>query len=144
MIFDIECNIDGASRGNPGEAGVGIYIRDNRTGKEIKTGKYLGKTTNNYAEYMALILLLDILKKQKLDSNTTINVVTDSNLVVMQIRGTWKIKHKDMQELHRQATDRIKNLGIKSFTIVHNYREQNQVADSLANLAIDKKMNLQY
>lgn len=127
--------IDGASRGNPGHAAAGILIMDSGNDpREIK--KYLGKCTNNQAEYMALITALETFRKPQ-DKN--LSVFTDSQLVANQINGKWKVKHPDISKLYKKAKDLIKQFH--SFSIEHISRNKNSEADSLANQAIDEYLN---
>ncbi len=125
---------DGASRGNPGESGIGIVIKDkdNNTVKEIK--KYFPKLTNNQAEYKALILALDYLITSGL--NKPVKFFTDSQLLANQINGLWKVKHPDIALLYKEAKALITELD--SFEISYVPREKNKEADRLANQAIDE------
>ena len=125
---------DGASRGNPGEAGAGVVILD-RAGKVIKESKeYLGNTTNNNAEYRALILgLREVLKL----GGTKVNIFSDSELMVNQIKGSYKVKNQGLILLYNEANELLEKF-IK-YDIEHIQREQNRHADQLANEAIDKR-----
>lgn len=127
-------NVDGASRGNPGKAGAGAVIRD-PDGKVIKKlKKFLGTTTNNVAEYQALVMALEAASELKLSS---VSVLADSELMVKQINGIYKVKSEDLRPLYDKA---IKLLGaFDKQTVAHIYREENSIADSLANEAIDRK-----
>ena len=125
-------NIDGASRGNPGKAGAGALIKDveGRVLKALK--KYLGKATNNVAEYSALLVAL----KGASDLGCReIEVLADSELLVKQINGVYKVKSEDLRPLYEEAVSLLK--GFKSYKVRHVYREQNSAADKLANEAID-------
>lgn len=132
---------DGASRGNPGSAAVGIVIKDEGD-KVIRTfGKYIGECTNNVAEYTALIESVKLLKELN-EPFEEINFFCDSELIVKQIRGEYKIKHKDLINLSLEFWKEIKSLNIK-FSIKHIPREENKAADKLANEALDEnKMNI--
>jgi len=131
---------DGASRGNPGKAATGVVITD-ESGNELLTHKnYLGIMTNNSAEYTALVESVKVLKKSDLEYNE-IEFYCDSELVVKQIKGQYKIKHKDLIKLSLEFWKEIKSLDT-NFTIAHIPREQNKVADRLANEAIDEFVNL--
>src|SRR5215469_3214661 len=128
-------HIDGGSRGNPGPAGYGVVITD-RSGKKIATlHEYLGHQTNNYAEYHGLLAALDYALTHH---HKSLKVVADSELLVKQIRGEYKVKSPALQELHQQARHMIQKL--EWFSIQHTLREGNQEADRLANLAMDKGM----
>lgn len=122
---------DGASRGNPGPAGVGVVIKDGR--KKVKElYKFLGDTTNNVAEYNALILGLSEAVALKADE---IVVNLDSELVVRQLNGEYKVKDGDIKKLFEIALSILKNF--KHFEIRHIGREKNKEADVLANKAIN-------
>jgi len=127
---------DGASRGNPGIAAVGIVINDEKD-KEIRTlGKYIGECTNNVAEYTALIESVKLLKELN-EPFEEINFFCDSELLVKQIRGEYKIKNKDLINLSLEFWKEIKSLN-KKFSIRHIPREENKTADLLANKALDE------
>ena len=126
---------DGASRGNPGTAAVGIVINDEND-KEIRTsGKYIGECTNNVAEYTALIESVKLLKELN-EPFEEINFFCDSELIVKQIRGEYKIRNKDLINLSLEFWKEIKSLN-KKFSIRHIPREKNKTADLLANQALD-------
>ncbi|OGC10841.1 hypothetical protein A3J90_04000 [candidate division WOR-1 bacterium RIFOXYC2_FULL_37_10] len=124
---------DGASRNNPGHAGIGIVIkRDGETILEV--GDYIGKTTNNIAEYMAAIRGLTealILK------GTEVELFADSELMVKQIKGEYRVKNEGLKPLYNQLQSLIKKL--KLFKAKHIRREENKQADMLANKGIDNK-----
>lgn len=123
--------IDGASRSNPGPAGAGIFIKSKN--KEKKISYYLESKTNNQAEYLALIIGLLSLE----DNN--INIFSDSELLVRQIKGEYKVKNSNIKELYDFAVELLRKFN---YTITHILRDKNQVADKLANTAIDKKVEL--
>ena len=126
---------DGGSRGNPGPAGAGgVIIKDSKIIVEIS--KYLGIQTNNYAEYSALILTLQKAIELNLNNNI-IKVFMDSNLIVKQLNGEWKVKHKNIIPLFNSVKELI--LLFKNITFTHVYREHNKLADKLANDAMDSK-----
>lgn len=127
---------DGASRGNPGLAGVGIAFMETDDIVIQTFKKFLGKCTNNHAEYAALIESVKYLKKLDLEFEE-IQFFLDSELVVKQITGVYKIKHKDLIELSIEFWKEIKSLN-KKFSIKHIRREENKIADKLANEAIDE------
>jgi len=126
---------DGASRGNPGEAGAGIAILDDLGHELVGTGRYLGQCTNNEAEYRALLFGLE--KCAEFGSGR-IKVHLDSELIVKQVRGEYKVKHPNLKPLYQQAM--LKLSGFASFNITHVRREKNSRADALANQAIDNHM----
>jgi len=128
-------HIDGGSRGNPGPAGYGVVITD-RAGKMIATlHEYLGHQTNNYAEYQGLLAALDYALTH---GHKALKVVGDSELLVKQIRGEYKVKSPALQDLYQRARQMISRL--EWFSIQHTLREGNQEADRLANMAMDKGM----
>jgi len=127
--------IDGASRGNPGRAGAGVYITD-REGKRIaEKGWFLGHKTNNEAEYGALLLGI---QEAKRIGGKSIRIYTDSELIERQVKGVYRVKEVHLRVLHRRVTENIK--GFDSFEIESIPREENQEADLLANLAIEKRI----
>ncbi len=126
---------DGASRGNPGEAGIGVLIEDESGHIVKKLARYLGKATNNQAEYTALI---DGLKAAAELGADEISVFADSELVVKQMKGEYKVKNADLQEKHGEAK-RVAS-GFKKASYTYIPREKNKEADALANEAIDKRL----
>jgi acyl dehydratase/ribonuclease HI len=125
-------NIDGAARGNPGPAAYGVVIRrpDGTTHESL--GKYIGRHTNNVAEYYALIAALDYAAASGI---RRLRVLSDSQLIVNQIKGLYKVKHPDLRPLHERAKKQAASL--EAFTIQYVPREQNRDADDLANAALD-------
>jgi len=132
---------DGASRGNPGEAGFGVVIRD--TGGKLleEISGYLGQTTNNVAEYRALIAALKALSKYvtggKKGSHPKIEIFSDSELMVRQVRGLYRVKSPGLLPLYQEAVSLLE--GMKTVTLTHIPRELNREADALANRAVDRK-----
>jgi len=126
-------NIDGGSRGNPGPAAYGVLIRDARGETVARLKKYIGRTTNNVAEYYGLIAALDYAESQGVRA---IRIESDSELLVKQMRGLYKVKSADLQPLFERAQKMSK--ALESFRIEHIYREQNREADALANEALDQ------
>ena len=125
-------NIDGAARGNPGPAAYGVVIRRPDGGTHESLGKYIGRTTNNVAEYYALIAALDYAAASGIKR---LRVYSDSQLIVNQIKGLYKVKHPDLRPLHERAKKQAATL--EAFTIQYVPREQNRDADDLANAALD-------
>lgn len=126
-------NIDGGSRGNPGPAAYGVLIRDANGGVVAKLKKYIGRFTNNVAEYYGLIAAMDYAQSHNVRA---IRIESDSELMVKQMRGLYKVKSADLQPLYERAQKMSK--GFESFRIDHVYREQNREADALANEALDE------
>jgi len=124
---------DGAARGNPGPAGLGVVIEDEHGMRLRGLCRYIGVATNNRAEYLALIEGLTAAAEWKPDR---LEVLLDSKLVVEQINGRWKIKHADLQVLAGQAQALLK--AFPSVTLSYVPREKNKGADALANRAIDE------
>lgn len=123
---------DGASRGNPGKAGAGIVITNSHDHVLSQKRCYLGTTTNNVAEYRALILALD--EAKKLGANT-IRIFMDSELIVKQVKGIYKVKSVALRGLFDEVQRLLKDF--RGYDIVYIRRKQNSVADRLANQAID-------
>jgi ribonuclease HI len=125
--------IDGASRGNPGEAGCGAVIYGLQ-GEPVYLTKYLGHATNNVAEYNALILALEKLKELNVKE---ININSDSLLLVSQLNGKYAVKNPNIRKLFRIYTSLA--VHFDKITAKHIPRELNREADRLANLAIDQQ-----
>lgn len=124
---------DGGARGNPGPAGFGVVIKD-ETGKKIAgLSEYLGHQTNNFAEYQGLIAALEYALQH---GPKALKLISDSELLVRQIKGIYKVKNATLQDLHGRAKELIAQLDW--FSIGHALREHNQEADRLANDAMDK------
>lgn len=128
-------HIDGGARGNPGPAGYGVAITDQEGHKVAGLSEYLGHQTNNFAEYSGLLAALDYAIKH---GSKALKVVSDSELMVKQIRGEYKVKNPALQELHARAKTLIRKLDW--FSMQHTLREGNRDADRLANEAMDKGM----
>lgn len=126
-------NIDGGSRGNPGPASYGVVIRDPRGDIVARLKKYIGRTTNNVAEYYGLIAALDYAESHQVRA---LHIESDSELLVKQMRGQYKVKSGDLKPLFERAKKMSQSFA--SFQIRHVYREQNREADALANEAMDE------
>jgi ribonuclease HI len=126
-------NIDGGSRGNPGPAAYGVVIRDPKGEVVAKLKKYIGRMTNNVAEYYGLIAALDYMQSQGVKA---LRIESDSELLVKQMRGQYKVRSPELQPLFERA--RKMSAALESFRIDHVYREQNREADALANEAMDE------
>ena len=126
---------DGGARGNPGPAGYGVIIKD-ETGRTVASlSEYLGHQTNNFAEYQGLIAALEYAIQH---GPKALKLISDSELLVRQIKGIYKVKNAVLQDLHGRAKELIAQM--EWFSIGHAFREQNQDADRLANEAMDKGM----
>ncbi len=126
-------NIDGGSRGNPGPASYGVVIRDPRGEIVARLKKYIGRTTNNVAEYYGLIAALDYAQSNSIKA---LRVESDSELLVKQMQGQYKVKSADLKPLYERA--KKMSQAIPAFRVDHVYREQNREADLLANEAMDE------
>jgi ribonuclease HI len=126
-------HVDGGARGNPGPAGYGAVIHDPQGKKIAELSEYLGHHTNNYAEYQGLLGVLRYAIEHQIQA---LHVVSDSELMVRQMKGIYKVKHPELRKLHDEAKQLVSRLG--HFDIRHALREHNQTADRLANLAMDK------
>lgn len=128
----VQVYTDGACRGNPGPSGIGVVIKHgNKTILEISD--YLGKTTNNIAEYMACLRGLTEALRLKA---TEVELYADSELLVKQIKGEYRVKNEGLIPLHSQIKSLI--CKFKSFKITHTLRHGNEHADELANRGIDE------
>ena len=126
---------DGGARGNPGPAGFGVVLQD-ETGRKIAgLSQYLGHQTNNVAEYQGLIAALEYAVEH---GPRALKVISDSELLVKQIRGEYKVRNPTLQDLHARARQLIRQL--EWFSIQHVLRGHNAEADRLANAAMDKGM----
>lgn len=137
MQNSLTINCDGGSRGNPGPAACAFVATD--AGNVIyRESKFLGVATNNDAEYSAVILALKWFLKSPLAKRyLSINFILDSELVVRQIKGVYKIKSQKLREHHTEIIGLIKNLGIRvEFQNIE--REKNKLADDLVNEELDR------
>lgn len=123
--------VDGASRGNPGPAAAGVYLINEEAKVVESFGKYLGETTNNMAEYEALLLGLKAAKKKKI---TKMDIFSDSELLVRQIQGKYRVLNPHLKKKYEEVIHLLKHF---TYTIHHVRREKNTLADQLANQAID-------
>jgi ribonuclease HI len=124
---------DGGARGNPGPAGIGAVIYDDKRRVLAEISEYLGETTNNQAEYRALIAAL---KKTQGLAASEVECYLDSELVVRQLNGEYKVKNKDLAPLFLEIHNL--RLGFKKISFTHVPREENREADRLANEAMDR------
>ena len=124
--------IDGATRGNPGKSGIGVVVRDEEDRTVSKISEYIGITTNNVAEYTALIYALQeaLIMREK-----EVVIFTDSELLAKQVRGEYMVKNEDLKRLRKQVAHLIK--GFEKVDIQFVKRERNKSADVLANQAVE-------
>jgi len=127
----IEVYVDGAARGTPGPAGIGVVIKD---GSKLigEIGAYIGKSTNNIAEYMALVRGLE---EVLIRGYKSASFYSDSELLVKQLNGEYKVKHENLVPLHYHVLTLVDRM--KDFSIKHVTREKNEHADKMANEGID-------
>ena len=125
---------DGGARGNPGVAGYGVYIEDENGKVLFEEGKFLGVKTNNEAEYLGVIGALTWIDDNKIEGEIEIN--SDSQLLVRQMKGIYKVKAQNLKNLWLIAQDLCQGKKIEFKEI---RREYNSKADALANLAMDRK-----
>jgi ribonuclease HI len=130
----ITVNFDGGSRGNPGAAGIGVVLSAKDGTPLVTIGRYIGRATNNIAEYMALIVALR--EAGKLGAKRLL-VRGDSELIIKQMRGEYRVKNPGLKDMHEQA--RAIAQEFKEVRFEHSLRQHNSLADRLANLAMDRK-----
>jgi ribonuclease HI len=124
---------DGGARGNPGPAGYGVVIHDEQGNKVAGLSQYLGHQTNNFAEYQALIAALEYAVEH---GPKALKVISDSELLVRQMKGIYKVKEPTLRDLHGRASQLARKLDW--FEVEHVLRGHNKEADQLANAAMDK------
>lgn len=129
---------DGGSRGNPGKAAIGVVIKSGNGDVVFSHGETIGETTNNVAEYKALIFALSK-ASEFLSSHDAVFVYMDSNLIVNQMKGSYKIKKAHLMMLHEEAKMLEQKLALP-VTYVYILREHNHIADQLLNSALDNTL----
>jgi ribonuclease HI len=127
---------DGAARGNPGPAGAGAVILDGADQVLARLGRFLGKQTNNVAEYQGL--LLGLRRARQLGARE-VEVRADSQLLVRQLQGKYAVKNEVLRRLHEEAVALLRSFD--QYELVHIPREQNALADEMSNRAIDEQLN---
>jgi ribonuclease HI len=127
-------HVDGGARGNPGPAGYGVVIHDASGRKIAELSEYLGHRTNNYAEYQGLLAALGYALANGI---RTLKIVSDSELIVRQMKGIYKVRHPELRKLYDEAQQLARKLD--HFEIRHALREHNRDADRLANRAMDRR-----
>ncbi|HTQ86780.1 MAG TPA: ribonuclease HI family protein [Candidatus Solibacter sp.] len=128
----VTANIDGGARGNPGPAAYGIVLREAGGATLVAAGKCIGRATNNVAEYYGLIAALDAARERGVGR---LRVESDSELLVRQMQGHYRVKSPDLKPLHDRALKLSR--GFEFFEIAHVPREKNREADRLVNSALD-------
>jgi ribonuclease HI len=137
MKETIKVEFDGGSRGNPGPSGIGIVLRASDDTPLVTLGRFIGNATNNIAEYRALITALQ--EAEKLGAKNIV-IHGDSELIVKQMTGVYRVKHPNMIPLYEKAQDLLTHFDSHKFQ--HNLRHKNELADKLANLAMNKKADV--
>jgi ribonuclease HI len=137
MTETLTLEFDGGSRGNPGPAGIGVVVRAADRTPLVTLGRFIGRATNNVAEYRALITALE--QARKLGAKR-VQIRGDSELIVKQLKGEYRVKHPDMRVLYDEATALIEQFD--HVDIGHNLRHKNELADRLANLAMDRRADV--
>jgi ribonuclease HI len=127
-------HVDGGARGNPGPAGYGVVIEDHQGKPIAEFSRYLGHRTNNFAEYSGLIAALNYVLEH---GHSALRVLSDSELMVRQMNGVYKVRSPELRPLYEEARRLARQL--KWFRIEHVRREKNAEADRLANEAMDRK-----
>ena len=125
-------NVDGGARGNPGPAAIGAVVRDATGAVLEERGERIGRATNNVAEYRALLLGIELAAEL---GASELELVGDSELIVRQVEGRYKVKDATMRELHAKVQEAL--APFESWSIRHVRREQNADADRLVNTALD-------
>jgi ribonuclease HI len=133
----VTLEFDGGSRGNPGPAGIGAVVRAADGTPLVTVGRFIGRATNNIAEYKALITALQ--EAKKLGAKKII-IRGDSELIIKQMRGEYRVKNPDLRELYDEAQHLLHQFN--EAKIEHNLRHKNETADKLANLAMDRKRDV--
>ena len=134
---------DGAARGNPGHGGIGIVLRDVNGKLIVKDAKYLGRVTNNVAEYSALLACIEKVKALLAEENgftcSRLIIHSDSELMVRQMNGEYKVKDRVLKMLFRKAQEAARSARFEC-SIRYIPREKNREADALANEGIDERL----
>ncbi|HEX8523179.1 MAG TPA: ribonuclease HI family protein [Tepidisphaeraceae bacterium] len=137
MNETVTLEFDGGSRGNPGPAGIGVVVRAQDGTSLVTLGRFIGRATNNVAEYKALITALEEAKKI---GAKKVLIRGDSELIIKQMLGQYRVKHPDLKPLYEEAQTLIHQFD--QHKIEHNLRHKNETADKLANLAMDRKRDV--
>jgi ribonuclease HI len=130
----IKANIDGGARGNPGPSAYGVVVRDAKGEVIAELSDYLGIQTNNYAEYSGLLAALEFAVREK---HPSLKVLSDSELLVRQMQGRYKVKSPGLIDLYDRARALVRKL--EHFSIDHVLRQYNKDADALVNQVLDSR-----
>jgi len=131
-VSRLTINFDGGSRGNPGPAGIGVVVRDGSGEVVEERGERIGEATNNVAEYRALLRGIELAAEH---GGTELELIGDSELVVQQVDGKFKVKNAGLKPLHADVKRALQ--GFDSWSIRHVRRGENADADRLVNAALD-------
>jgi ribonuclease HI len=131
-VTRVTANVDGGARGNPGPAAIGVVLRDGEGRVLEEVGERIGEATNNVAEYRALLRGIELASGHEASE---LELVGDSELVVRQVEGRYKVKNAGMRELHDEVVRALR--GVDSWSIRHVRRAENADADRLVNEALD-------
>jgi ribonuclease HI len=134
-VRKVVVNVDGGARGNPGPAAIGAVAADPAGEVLAERGAYIGETTNNVAEYRALLLGLQLAREL---GATEVEVINDSELVAKQISGDYRVKHAGLKPLYLEAMEALRGFDRSSVRSVR--RESNTRADALVNQALDEEL----
>ena len=134
---DVQFNlyVDGASKGNPGRAGAGVWMTNQEGKRLVEMSRYLGEKTNNEAEYWALLVGL---REAKRLGGRSVRIFTDSELIARQVKWIYRVKDSNLKGLHKEVMENLR--AFASFEIESIPREDNREADRLANEAIQRKI----
>lgn len=135
-LKSIEIFIDGASKGNPGPSGIGIVFLDDTKNIVKKLSKFIGNTTNNIAEYTALIYAL---QEALIDRYKNVTIKSDSELMINQLRGDYRVKNENLRAYYEQFLHLSR--GFSNVKVVSIDRKDNSIADKLANKAIESRID---
>ncbi len=125
-------NVDGGARGNPGPAAIAAVAADEQGNVLAERNELIGETTNNVAEYRAMLLGIELAKELGADE---VELLGDSTLIVNQVKGEWKVKQDHLRPLHTKVLDELR--GLPKWSIAAVRRERNVRADELVNEALD-------
>jgi ribonuclease HI len=131
-VSRVTVNVDGGARGNPGPAAIGVVLRDGEGQMLEEVGETIGEATNNVAEYRALLRGIELAKAH---GASDLELIGDSELVVRQVEGRYKVKNAGMKELHAEVLRSLRDFG--AWSICHVRRGDNADADRLVNEALD-------
>ncbi len=131
---ELHVHVDGAARGNPGPAAIGVVVKTRQGRRVAAFGEVIGEATNNYAEYTALVHALRLLSVFEVDR---LRVYTDSELMARQVNGEYKVRDRNLRSLYAQVLSMMGRY--RDWEVLHVPREENAEADALANRALDEE-----